>query len=373
MGCFCAQAIETLAQADQPDPAPETQTDTPPVIVVAEVIPAVYAWLSSRLLPAQPWAPDPQWQEIDLPDPPMTPESLGVLTSLVQAYRTAQTELALDLTDPADQSKLTRIVGTLNRRMPMLEAMAEDERPWEPAALLNDQLDAVRIAVRAKQIPPPSEQEVEYGPPVAPWRPLIRKLRALAPLVAVGQMLDIDLANEDATATLAKLVRELRTIELPPLADPVLVLRTIARVGAVARLRASFGADPRQVPFERVKRALERKAADVLDELPEGVRMEDGQLTGMPSWEPNPSQIVNAATMEQAQKVKPDAMRWQPPPYRELDLLTVGAPVMALSRAMSGLMPSPIRTSPCGHQCDAGPLGRATASPGSGTGAARAR
>ncbi len=372
MGCFCVQAIEALAQEDPArDAEPDADQDAADLPAIPDVIPAVYSWLYSRLLPSDVWRPEDEWQEIELPDPPMPPESLGVLTALVQAYTTARTEFDLDLTDPDDQSKLTRIVGTLNRRTPLLEAMAEDTRPWEQVALFDDQLNFVRSAIEANQLPPP--EDVEQGPPLAPWRPLIRKLRALAPLVAVGQMLDIDFAEPDATETLAKLVRDLRTIDLPPLVDSMLVLRTLARVGAIARLRASFGADPRQVPFERVTRALDRKAAEVQQLLPDHMRVEAGQLIGMPQREPNPSQFFNADTLERAQKIDPDTMRWQPPPYRELDLLTVGAPVMALARAMGGLMPSPIRTAPCGYQCDAGPAGRATRSPDSGTGAARAR
>ncbi len=377
MGCFCVQSVEALVQDDQYDPA---AAEADPEIN-DEVVPAIYTWLSSNLLPAPDWAPDPAWLEIDLedlPDPPMPPEALSVIITLVQAYHAAQDDLGLDLTDPDDTDRLTRIVGTLNRRMPLFEAMVQDTRPWEQVALYNDQLDLVRVALETGLIPEAGEQEVEQGPPVGPYKPLIRKLRALAPLIAAGQLLKIDYAEPDATETLAKLVRTLRKINLPPLDDTVLVLRTIARVGAVARLRQSFGADPRAVPFERVTRALDRKAADVQQILPETVRVAAGQLLGMPRREPNPSQWVNADIIARAQTLQPDQMRWQPPPFDQFDLLTVGAPVMTLSRVMSTLTPQPIRSSPCGYTCDAGAVGRsaspgATASPGSGTGAGRAR
>ena len=364
MGCFCAQAVEAMARDDQPNTAVE---DNAQDLDQDPVMPAIHEWLSSRLLPARAWEPDPDWMDVDLPDPPMPPEALGVLVNLVQTYRTTQDELQLDLTDPEAASKLTRIVATLNRRTPILEALADD-RPWEQVALYNDQIEAVHDAVVNNVIG--NAQEVADTPPVSPWRPLIRKLRALAPLVAVAGLTEIDPADTDA---LAQLVRKLRAVALPPLEDPVLVLRTISRLSAVARLRSSFGADPRTVPFERVKRALERKAAAVQAMLPENIRMEDGNLVGMPLHEANPSQLVNADIIEQAQKIVPDQMRWQPPPRDELDLLTVAAPVLALTRAMTAIGPSPIRTSPCGHTCDAGAVGRAIASRDSGTGAAPAR
>ena len=356
MGCFCMEAVQSLQ--DDEEPAEPEKEQPPPE---DETVAAVGNWLAARWLPALEWTPDPEWLEAKVPDPPMPPEALGVLIGLVQACQAGQM-MQLDLTEPEQAPKLARIVGTLNRRMQDVAWVEQDTRPWDKVAALNDQADSVRAAVVQGVFP--EQPEAEPEPPIAPWRPLIVKVKALTPLLAVGQMLGLDLADVEAPEQLAKLVRNLRRVRLPPLENPVLVLRVIARLNAIARIKASFGADPRRVPFERVVSALERKMEAVRQMLPEQVQLEDGQLVGMPPKQPNPSQLINADILEAAQKIKPrtlEQLDWRPPPSDQLDLLTTGAPVMTLARLMATLGTPPVRTGPCGRQCDAAAVARAGA------------
>lgn len=369
MGCFCIEAVQALHETEEA----ETEPVTPEAPVEDETVAAVGTWLAARWLPAAEWAPDPEWQQAELPDPPMAPESLGVLVALVQAYQAGQT-MQLDLTVPDQVPKLARIIGTLNRRMPALEWMERDTRPWNQVAALNDQTDSVRGAIAQGVFAEQAKPEPE--PPLAPWRPLIIKVKALAPLLAVGQMLDLDLADDAAPEQLAKLVRSLRKVVLPPLENPLRVFRVIARLNAIARIEASFGADPRTVPFQRIRAALDRKIQAVKEMLPEQIEVKDGRLLGMPFVQPNPSQLVNADTIAAARGIRPETMerlRWKPPPAEDMDLLTTGAPVMTLTRLMRTLRAPPVRAAPC-QACDAATVmrGLATASPDSGTGAAPA-
>ncbi len=403
MGCFCRQAVEalsasgsaqvgaTLAANGSIAVAASAQVGvTLPAVDAA--IPAIAAWLAARLLPAPAWAPDPAWLEVTLPDAPMPPAALGVLVSLVQACKSALDELGLNLAHPGGAVPLARIIGTLNRRSGGLDVLLQDARPWEALATLNAQIDTVADAlakgcVTASSALSPSLSAVAgtgvgaaaelqagaglpgsaglamsagapHGPPLAPWRPLIRQIRALAPLISIGQMLNLDFGAPDAAERLTQLIRNLRAIVLPPLENTTLILRAVARMDAVARLRVSFGVDPRLAPFERVVRAVERKALTVRQALPTALRVVDGRLLGMAERPPNPSLLLNAATLAIACRIVPDQMRWNPPPYAHFALLTAGVPAMALNRAMAALGTAPILAAPCGHGCDAGSVAR---------------
>lgn len=348
MGCFCRNKLPlpvAPGEQDQDDgPAPEHP-----------VLDAVDGWLAARWLPAPAWRPEPDWQEHEWPDPPMTPAASAVLLGLVTAQDACRAVLRVNPAEPVEVGRLARIVRTLNRRTRQLQALDEDCRPWEALARLNGQVDAVRRAAAARVFEAPPQEE-----PLAPWRTLVARVKALAPLVAVVQAQKLDLTDPRAVDVLAATVRRLRQVALPELDDPPLLLRLIARNDAVARLRASLGADPRPHPFARVRAAVERRAEEAAALLPASVRIEAGALTGMPERQPNPGLLVNAATILAARALTPavlDRMRWQVPDYQDLPLLTVGATVAALVQAMASLGENPVRQQPCGTGCDAAAAG----------------
>ena len=348
MGCFCRNRLPLPTipgeQDQDDDPAPEHP-----------VLEAVDGWLAARWLPAPAWRPEPDWQGYEWPDPPMTPAASAVLLGLVTAQDACRTVLRVDPAEPVEVVRLARIVRTLNRRTEQLRALDEDRRPWEALARLNGQVDSVRRAAAARVFEAPPQEG-----PLAPWRTLVSGVKALAPLVAVVQAQKLDLADPSAVDVLAATVRRLRRVVLPDLEDPPLLLRMIARIDAVARLRASLGTDPRPHPFARVRAAVERRAAEAVALLPESVRMEAGALLGMPLRQPNPSLLVNAETIRVARTLTPEVLerlRWQVPDRQDLPLLTVGATVAALVQAMASLGEDPVQQRPCDAGCDAAAAG----------------
>ncbi len=346
MGCFCRNTLPIVTRAD-PSAEPVEWDEGPD----APLAGAVAGWLAARWLPGADWVPDPAWLDHPWPEPLLPQASQGVLLALLSARDACREVLGVDpegdMTAP-----LTRIVMTLNRRMPEFAALDEDRRPWSALAQLNDQVDAVRRAVQAGVFEPPPQPE----PPLGPWRQVVGKVKALAPIVALGRMLQADLVDEGAVEQLAAVVRRLRQVRLPPLRDPGLVMRQVTRFDAVARLRDSLGADPQPVPFERVKGAVMQRLREAAEQLPPAVRLEDGALRGMPERQPNPGMLMNAATMQAARALTQpvlDRLQWQVPAFHEFPLLTAAAPVAALVRGMARVGPNPVRPSPCDRGCDA--------------------
>ncbi len=358
MGCFCRETVAALREDEvEPEPDAAEQAETTP----DPLIPAVSDWLAARWLPSPAWVPDEEWLDAEIAEPPMAPQAMATVLGLFQAQQACEEDLGTDPADADQVRKLARIVGTLNRRMTDLAWVEQDARPWTRIALLNGQADTVRDAATQGVFEP---KEEEPQAPVGPWRPLLAKLKAVAPLVAIAQWQEVDLADPEAVEHLARTVRKLRRVALPPLENPVLLMRVIARTSAIARLKNSLGADPRTVPFERVVRAVERKVEAAKRLLPEALRVTDGRLDGMPTVQPNPGQLLNRETVEQAQKITPETMdklHWQVPPMHELDLLISGSPVAALAKLIKQLGPDPVRQTPCGPQCDAGAVARALA------------
>ena len=372
MGCFCKQSVAALLQQEPPRPTEisEQVEDRPE----DKVVNAVSDWLAARWLPAPPWEPNPEWQEVDLPEPPMPPAALSVLSSLIQAQQTCQADLAIDPAQPEQVSRLARIVATLNRRTEELQQVAEDDAtPWEEVAALNDHVDTVRDALGQGVLSPQ-----EDDPPIGPWRPLLAKVKALAPLISVFRTLDLDPTDPETVEILADRVRRLRAVTLPTLDRTLPIYRLIARYSAIGRLQTSLGADPRTVPFNRVQRAVKRKVDAVVEQLPPQIRLVEDRLVGMAQCQPNPSQLLTATMVTQAQAIEPallDRLHWNVPDYQQIELLTTAVPVVKLVTLLRTLGNDPIRTSPCDRGCDArAASGREapTGSRGNGTGAAPA-
>ena len=345
---------------------------------------AVGAWLAARWLPAPAWNPDPAWLEIVLPELPIPPAGLSVLSGLVQARLTCTLALGIDPALPARLPALARIVVTLNRRLDLLAELAADPTPWDTLAALNDGVDIVVRALDAGLLAPPTasaqltvsaDAAVAGEPSIGPWRVLLAKIKALAPLIALFRALQIDPAQPGAVALLAEQVRLLRAITLPPIAQPLVLFQLINRFSAILRLQTSLGADPRTVPFSRVQLAVQRKVDALALRLPASLRLADGVVLGLPPRQPNPSLLLNPATIAHAQAI-PFAMmeqlRWQVPEFQQLALLTTAAPLMSLVQLLRQLGIDPVMAAPCGGGCDAGTARDtqpATTMPGSGTGA----
>ncbi len=395
MACFCRQTTATLLREGglPAGPFPPGGEAAPPGLQArvdeqgpawagpgARQVAEAASWLAARWLPSPaPWRPDPAWLGIELPAPPMPPAASAVLLGLVQARLDCIASLGLDPAEPAAAAGLARVVATLDARLPSLQPLADDPRPWQALATLNADADAVLAAASGGALAPAlaparapaggpgaAQARAEAGAAMAelaPWRPLIGRVKALAPLLATARLLGLEPAQPSFGPVLAAQVRALRTLALPPLADPTLLLRVTAQLAAVARLKASFGADPRLRPFAGVQAAVRRKVAAAAALLPAPF--------APPPCPPNPSSLVNAQVMALLGALTPErlsGLAWQVPARDGLALLTTVAPVAALAAQVALLGTGAVRAAPCGQDCDAARVARAaTASAGTGT------
>lgn len=342
MGCFCHRV------ALPPIP---TFNASLALLPDASLVAAVSSHLSLRWLPpAIPWHPDPAWLELKLPTLRMPAASLSVLLNLVMARQAILLAFKLDVLIAADLLKLQRIVLTLNLRTDLLTPLSLDWRPWLALGSLLHQVTTVRLAITAGLFLPSLDLSGQV-PLTAPWRGLLLQVKALAPLAAIAATLKLNLADPAWSMQLAAIIRPLRLVLLPLLAAPGLVLQLVAQVTAMAQLHLAFG----PLPFPQLRAALVLRLQEVLQLLPPGIRLVNGQLLGMPNLLPNPSLILNAPTISAVAKLSATAqLNWQVPAFAQLPLLTVGAPVAALIAGWPALnVGSAIRLSPCGPLCDA--------------------
>ena len=359
MGCFCSQAIALSCQEQLSLPGAAASagvalsgslqaTAALALSEPAQLIAAISQFLALRWLPAPaPWQPDPAWLELDLAPPPLPAAALAVITAMVQAAMQARAVLGLDLTAAADVRALARIVATLNLRTGALGALAADPRPWTALAALNEQADAVRSAAQAglfAAAPAPAS-----APSLAPWRTLLAQIKALAPLIAIGQMLKLDFTSPHAFVALAEQIRLLAAITLPALSAPLAVGQVIARANAIARLSLSFGANPLVVPFAKVAAAVQLKIDAVLALLPPTVEMGPLGLTGMIDLPPNPGVLAPAAVVAAAMRIPPTALAWSVPAFADVALLVSGNAAISLAGLLG---PGIVVAAPC-PVCDA--------------------
>ena len=187
--------------------------------------------------------------------------------------------------------------------------------------------------------------------------PLLRQVRALAPLLAAATQLGESLEPADTLAQrMAEAVHRLRAVAVPPLAEPALLGRLHALTSALDRIRNSLGVDPTEVGPAAVERAVaERteKAAALLRRQPP---QPPHELPYCPSAIAPPA-VVQAATSKGAQALA--AIAWKVPPAGTLAGAQAGLLAAALAKRMQGLGITAVRAAPCGTDCDAGRIARA--------------
>jgi len=380
MGCFCRQApllwpVVPALPAASLSPGASVSLDLSlqePGLGVpgAPMLAAVSAWLSARWLPGPAFAPDPALLDVDWPAPPMPPQAMSTLLSLVLARASLVRVLGLDPVRPADLARLARVIATLNLRADLLAALLAAEPRWDALVTPLAQADLVARAAAAGilALPAPNVRlaaTLATGVPVAPWRPVLAKVKLLVPLVAIGQALSVDWTAPGAVDTLAALLRQLRALLLPPLTNLPMVLQLLARFDAAARLQLALGVNPRLVGPARVRAMVAARMTAAIRLMPPGLTLQAGVVAGLPPMQPNPSLILDPVVIRLALALRPpvlDRLRWQVPPFESLPLLTTGLPLASLLEALSKLGLDPIRHAPCGPVCDAAAAVQALAS-----------
>jgi hypothetical protein len=259
--------------------------------------------------------------------------------------------------DPVAQPvALTRLVATLNARLPALEP--PDPTPWQELATLNDAADQVREAMDLGLLDPPPDLLQAYAEPAQEpmrrWLPFLRQIRALVPLIAVPLQFGLDPEEPDLPAQLAQRLKPLRSLTLPPVADLPKILSLTSLFSAVARLRESLGTDPLQSGLATIRDQVQSKIA-ALPPLP---RLDDLPSQAMVPYCPTrfaPRAVVAAALSPGMHTLA--ATHWQVP--AALPALT-GMPVLSFITQLGRVLPRPpVQLSPCMTGCDAGRIMRA--------------
>jgi hypothetical protein len=361
MGCFCATAMEPLAsQLSRLQEPAETAVEPED----ARKVTAVSDWLAARTLPAEPWRPDPAWQDLRLPTPLLPPCALATISGLAHLRAQALSQFGTDLLDPAQADAFTRIVATMNDRFRRQPPQRVDAREWTKLAAQNDAADRVAKALKDSLLKPSEEQLEEYnepgGVPIRQWGDLLRPLRRLAPLIAAARQLDADVADP---AQLADALRRLSRLTLPPLEAPEQMQELGSALSAVQRLRSSLRENPleRGLAHARARvrwklEAVEQALARTLPVEQDGV---EHLLTKLPRLPVTPTTLATADVVQAAQQAdKLAALAWKVP--EQLPLVYTGLTTCALVEHLKdALGTSPVQARPCDSHCDATALLRA--------------
>lgn len=375
MGCFCHDEVEKVQRklqqmakgAPADDAAAQTATNQQQAKSVAEsaallrareVVAESAARLRARGLPAPPWKPDPAWLTRKFPAPQLSPESQATLAQLATLRQQMVSGFGTDPLKPEQAKPLKRIVATLNRRLAELaKSPPPDAAPWHRLADESEAADTVQEAAKSGLLDPSPEQVEAYsqpaGRPMQQWLPMLRQVRAVAPLLAVARQLDLPEDEPEALAQhLADAVRRLRSLDLPPTTEPLRAAQLMSLLSATERLRQSFGADPTESDYEHVKRAVERKTQAAAELLGQQQRARQTHpLPYCPSTLATPD-AVKAAASKAAEALS--AIDWKVPPASNLPAMQSGLQASTLAQQMAKLLgSSPVRSSPCGHSCDA--------------------
>ncbi len=363
MVCFChATPLLPAALFQHADPAnagsPPGEGASPPgnpAVLLDPVLPALHRWLVARWLPAPAFLPDPAWKDVSLAKPLLTATALSTISTLIEAADRCRKSLGIDLMTAAGPKQLARAVSTLDARLSdsaqSLPNMAQAQQVLQAL----EQVQAAERAISSGMFDEGPEKPGAADVPIGPWRPLLSSVMALAPLIALGRHLALDWSDPAAVDALAGQLRTLAGIKLPPISDQAQLLEALAQADAVSRLRAGLGT----TDVLAARSMVQDRAEAAMAALPPTVRAATtGELVGMPSLPPNPSLLLNKATLQLAETLTPDVlgrMRWQVPQSTELSLITSGLPVASLAGCLAQLGASPPRPTPCAH-CDAGRL-----------------
>jgi hypothetical protein len=377
MGCFCHQSVTELQQKlqrlEQTAPAGTsagTSADEMPAAAQqAQNVAKAAAWLAAHGLPAPAWQPDPAWLAAKLPAPQLDPGAMATLSALATLRAQSQQAFGLDPLQPGQAKPLARVVTTLNARLAALASgpPLPDPAPWHRLADESEAADAVQQAAKSGLLDPSPEQIEAYsqpaGRPMQQWLALLRQVRALAPLIAAAKQLDQppdeSQTQQTLTQRLADSVRKLRSVALPPLAEPAQAARLMSLLSASGRLRQSLGIDPAEAGYAEVQQAVAAKTAVAAAILRRQQQAAPANLPYCPSLIAPPA-VVQAAGSDSVRELA--AINWKVPPVTALPALQSGLSASTLAKQMAAALgASPVRPGPCGQGCDAAKIMRAAA------------
>ena len=338
-----------------PDPG---STANGPIGHVAELR-AVAAWLAQFGLPAPPWTPDPAWLNEPLPKVQLSASAVATLQAFAQLQVLALS-LGMNLMVAAQATAFARLVTTLNARLAVLR---ETAAPINPAAWVQLSAAATTAAQVTEAVqrglldptPPP------MGPPLSPWRPFLSELRALLPVIAIANQLQLDL-SASLTAQLAPILRTMLRIPMPAMTETLaaalsLTTSLTAALAAVAQLKLALGVDPLAAGLPAVRKMVAERVADTASRVEQAAGKPPAAVAAaLPRVEYCPTLMAPPAVVEAALSLNLPPMTWQIPVIADVPVLNVGLPMAAFSAQLKGSLGLGASATPCGPGCDASAL-----------------
>lgn len=331
-------------------------------------------WLAQRDLPAPPWTPDPHWLQTPLPQMHMTPHQAVTISVLAQLRAQAQTQLGINLLQPAQATAFARVMTTLKARLAVLAqnpAVAQlSVHHWVKLASLQDAVTRVETAAQSGTFTPnPSQLAALQNPggqSMAQWEPLVQQLRALAPMIAAHRQLGIPATD---TAQLGATLRSLTQLNLPKLsqAESAVMHRLTSAMSASQRLKSALGIDPAQAGYKAAAAAVQVKLHAMLKLVAAqlGVRLQgatpEAALAALqarlPAVPPQPGNLATAHTIKAALESKAlAALEWKVPEGGH-PAAAGGLPALHFAASLQQTLGiAPVAARPCGTGCDAARL-----------------
>ena len=373
MSCFCHA---TLAPLKLMLPRLNASENLALGMPGANVPMSLSMWLSARAFPGLPWAPNPAWLNLRLPQMQMSASAVATISAMATLRAQVLAQFGIDLLLPRQVPAFARVVATMSARLGALAALNMTFNPlgWLQLSGLMNAIVQVELALNAGLLlPSPSlllNLTVPGGIPMARWGGFLALLEALLPMIAATAQLNASLTE---TAQLAAALRVMAKLQLPmlPAGQLQLMASLTAALTAIAQLQLHLGlpGGVLELGLPAVALRVQARLAALLTALrlqlgitlPPGGSLLNALLALLPPLPPvalpttfATKEVVALALRMQAMA----ALTWQVP--AAIPALQIGLPTCAFAASLNeSLNLKAVLPAPCGSGCDAAKIMRA--------------
>jgi hypothetical protein len=372
MGCFCHKSTLSLGAL-----LPSLNLSAALALPGMNVPLGLSAHLSAAGLPCLPWAPEPAWLTLPLPQMKLSMPAVATISAMASLRAQVLAQFGIDLLIPGQALALARIVATLNARLALMASANLNFNPlaWLQLAQLNAAIDQITLALSLGVLLPSASLTLALtlpgGVPMPRWGSFLALLLALCPMIAATANLNVSLS---ATAQLAAALRIMAKLSLPALVAPELMFSLTAALSAVASLQASLGLGmgiALKLGLPAIQLRVQAKLAALLPTLSAhfGINLAGVGLPNLlalllsllPKLPLVPTTFATSAVVNLAMQAHAvAALNWQVP--LSIPAVKIGLPVLAFAASLkASLGISAVLPSPCGSGCDAAKLASALA------------
>lgn len=365
MGCFCHA---TMAPLRLMLPQLHMAENVALGIPGADVPMSLSVWLSARGLPVLPWAPNPAWLNLKLPQMQMSMQAVATISAMATMRAQVLAQFGIDLLNPRQAAAFARIVATMSARLSLLANIQFNPLAWLQLSALLNAVVQVELALKAGLLLPPANLHLALtmpgGVPLPNWKAFLAALMALLPMISATAQLSASLTE---TAQLSAALRVMARLQLPVLPPGQLQLMAslTAALTAVAQIQMHLGLpmSPLELGPKAIAIRIQARLAALLAALrvqmniaiPPGGSLLAALLALLPPLPPVPlptlfatKEVVMLAMRMQAIA----AVNWQVPAV--IPALQIGLPTCALVAQLNeSLNLKAVLPAPCGSGCDA--------------------